>query len=43
MHTEMSSFQGVGLEDSTVYRGVLNLGGLNRGIPLYSYYDICRE
>ena len=32
----MSSFQGVGIEGSTVYRGVLISGCWNRGVPLYT-------
>ena len=32
----MSSFQGVGVEGSTIYRGVLISGGWNRGVPLYT-------
>ena len=32
----MSSFQGVEIEGSTVYRGVLISGGWNRGVPLYT-------
>ena len=32
----MSSFQGVGIEGSTVYRDVLISGCWNRGVPLYT-------
>ena len=32
----MSSFQGVGIEGSTVYRGVLISEGWIRGVPLYT-------
>ena len=32
----MSSFQGVGIEEFTVYRGVLMSGCWNRGVPLYT-------
>ena len=32
----MFSFQGVGIEGSTVYRGVLISGCWNRGVPLYT-------
>ena len=31
-----STFQGVGIEGSTVYRGVLISGCWNRGVPLYT-------
>ena len=34
VYTEMSSFQGVGIE--SVYRGVLISGCWNRGVPLYT-------
>ena len=36
LYTEVSSFQGVGIEGSTVYRGVLISWGWNRGVPLYT-------
>ena len=32
LYTEVSSFQGVGIEEFTVYRGVLISGGWNRGV-----------
>ena len=31
MYTKVSSFQGVGIEGYSVYRGVLVSGGCNRG------------
>ena len=32
----VTSFQGVGIEGSTVYRGVLIPGSWNREVPLYT-------
>ena len=34
--TEVSSFQGVGIEGPTVYRNVLISWGWNRELPLYT-------
>ena len=36
LYTEVSSFQGVRIEGSPVYRGVLTSGGWNREVPLYT-------
>ena len=36
MYTEESSFQGVGIERSTVHRSVLISGCWNREVPLYT-------
>ena len=36
INIEVSSFQGVGIEGSTVYRGVLISRCWNRGVPLYT-------
>ena len=38
LYTEVSSFQGVGIEElhTCCYRGVLISGGWNRGVPLYT-------
>ena len=34
LYTEVSAFQGVGIEEFHCYRGVLISGGWNRGVPL---------
>ena len=39
----MSSFQGVGIEGSTVYRGVFISGGWSRGVPLYTEVSSFQE
>ena len=36
LYTDVSSFQGIGIEGFTVYRGVLISGSWNKGVPLYT-------
>ena len=43
LNAEVSSFEGVGTERFTVYRGVLISGGWNREVPLYTEVSSFQE